>query len=199
MTVLDPLTRAARRLTQATPGVHGAPERFDRFGAALAAGDFDDDGVDDLAVGVPGEDDGRTPAGHSEGAVQVLHGPSMRQRAPIVSQRRPGAYDEFGAALAAGDLDGDAVADLAIGAPGRGAVRTLRGVRHRGLSERGGLRVEQGGRSQFGWALLIRDRTLYVGAPGARGFAGAVTVVSGGSSLATLPIPTDGLLGYALG
>jgi hypothetical protein len=33
----------------------GNNDRFDRFGSALAAGDFDNDGVDDLAVGVPGE------------------------------------------------------------------------------------------------------------------------------------------------
>jgi FG-GAP repeat len=43
--------------------VGGTPEPGDRFGAALAAGDFNQDGFADLAVGASGEDVGsaRTP------------------------------------------------------------------------------------------------------------------------------------------
>ena len=43
-------------VTQATPGVPDTPEGG-VFGVALACGDFDGDGVDDLAVGVAGEND----------------------------------------------------------------------------------------------------------------------------------------------
>ena len=43
-------------------------EAGDRFGAALAAGDFNRDFRDDLAVGVPGED--------GSGAVQIFVGGS---------------------------------------------------------------------------------------------------------------------------
>ena len=32
----------------------GTPRYYDRFGASLAAGDFNGDGDDELAVGVPG-------------------------------------------------------------------------------------------------------------------------------------------------
>jgi hypothetical protein len=35
-------------------GVDGAAANDDRFGIALAAGDFNGDGFDDLAIGVPG-------------------------------------------------------------------------------------------------------------------------------------------------
>ena len=33
-----------------------APATLDQFGAALAAGDFNGDGADDLATGIPGDD-----------------------------------------------------------------------------------------------------------------------------------------------
>src|SRR4051794_35311376 len=38
-------------LSNATPGMRGAPEYGERFGDATAAGDFDGDGFDDLAIG----------------------------------------------------------------------------------------------------------------------------------------------------
>ena len=50
-----------------------AAESGDRFGAALAVGDFDDDGFADLAVGAPGEDAGSTA---DAGTVNVLYGSS---------------------------------------------------------------------------------------------------------------------------
>src|SRR5262245_5735108 len=43
-------------LSQDSTGVDDDPETFDLFGYALAAGDFNGDGFDDLAVGVIGED-----------------------------------------------------------------------------------------------------------------------------------------------
>ncbi|MBL8766290.1 MAG: FG-GAP repeat protein [Planctomycetes bacterium] len=46
-------------------------EDGDGFGSALACGDFDGDGVDDLAIGVPREDDGATDRA---GMVQIVYG-----------------------------------------------------------------------------------------------------------------------------
>ncbi len=101
---------------QDIPGVDGTGAGTDRFGAALAAGDFDGDGYDDLAVGVPGKAVG--------GAVHLFYGSSVGLSASRDDQMDQSdiageaeSNDDFGAALAAGDFDADGRDDLAIGAP----------------------------------------------------------------------------------
>ena len=110
-----------------SPGVQRTSIGNDEFGAALAIGDFDDDGFADLAVGDPLEGfDCVTPCGLA-GAVIVLRGSASGLTADgnqHWSERTPGVpgnyerKDLFGLALAAGDFDGDGADDLAIGAPG---------------------------------------------------------------------------------
>jgi hypothetical protein len=105
------------------PGFHTS-EPHDRFGYALAAGDFDRDGIDDLAIGHPWED----IFGDTNGAVTVLMGATgtglfaIRNRTFEAGlEGVPGSqwewYQDFGTSLAAGDFDGDGHDDLAIGAP----------------------------------------------------------------------------------
>jgi hypothetical protein len=157
-------TRTPKYFSQNTPGVGDAAEASDNFGYALAAGNFDGAGGDDLAVGVPGEDGGT-------GAVQILYsgppnGRSVNSLAntegivvgtpgtptsnAIITQDTPGVNgtsetgDHFGYALAAGDLNGDAFSDLVIGiphedigsAPDAGMIQILYGTPH-GLDPNG--------------------------------------------------------------
>ena len=134
---------------QDSPDVDGEAQAGDDLGTALAVGDFDDDGVDDLAIGVPGESVGSLDLA---GAVNVLYGTQgvgltaadnrifHQDSDNIVGEADPG--DRFGAALAVGDFDDDGVDDLAIGVPGEsvgsldraGAVNVLYGTRGVGLT-----------------------------------------------------------------
>jgi hypothetical protein len=139
-------SRASQLWTQDSAGVPGTGEYGDRFGSTLAAGDFDADGYADLAVGVPSETIGTAIAG--AGLVNILYGSpaGLRSaRAQGWAQSSAGVrgtaenQDRFGAALAAGDVDGDGYADLAVGVPqenSTGAVQLLRGSR-RGLTATG--------------------------------------------------------------
>ncbi len=136
--------------------VAGVLEAGDFFGWSLASGDFDDDGYDDLAVGVPGQDKGERA---DAGAVTVLYG----SRDGITADRsrtfdqgrgvanRPEADDLFGFAVAAADLSCDGRDDLVVGVPNEvlgdnivaGMVNVLRGSR-RGVIKRGDVALMQG-------------------------------------------------------
>ena len=94
-------------------------ESEDRFGRSLASLDLDADGHDDLAIGVPGEND-------RSGAVQIVMGsPNGLIYAhnaiffPTDLGDAAAASDLLGWALAGGDFDGDGCDDLAIGVPGK--------------------------------------------------------------------------------
>ncbi|HEY6570552.1 MAG TPA: hypothetical protein VIZ22_09690 [Candidatus Limnocylindrales bacterium] len=118
-------TEGSQSWSQASPGVAGDTDRDDWFGAALSAGDFDLDGIDDLAIGAPGDD--VLGNGRHQGGVTVLYGSPeglIAQGSQWWHQNLPNFpgsaenYDWFGQAVSAGNLDNDGYADLAIGSPG---------------------------------------------------------------------------------
>jgi hypothetical protein len=125
--------------TKIASGTNGGPTLANsvRFGSSVASlGDLDGDGVTDLAVGAHLDDTG----GFNRGAVHVLSMNSngtVKSSTKIAHQLNGGPtlanQDYFGSSVASlGDLDGDGVTDLAVGANrddtggnGRGAVYVL--------------------------------------------------------------------------
>jgi hypothetical protein len=133
-----PLVRAAVKISDTAGGFGGVLDDHDIFGRSVAAiGDLDSDGVTELAVGALGDDDG----GEERGAVWILfldrQGSVKKERKISSTQGSFGGGlhdgDLFGVSVASlGDLDGDGVTELAVGAPGdddggedRGAVWVL--------------------------------------------------------------------------
>ena len=191
--VLEAATGA--RLATLRPAVS---EEYAEFGMAVATvGDLDGDGVPELAVGV------RDGTG-SEGEVRVFDGATVAAggtlTAPLATVRAPtrAASARFGYAITGlGDLDGDGVPDLAIGAyadlsasgarTGRAYVVSGAGVAAGGTVTTA-LAVLDGSNSQanFGLSLVgLGDLDgdgldeLAVGAPQGASFEGSVTVYSG--------------------
>ena len=92
--------------------------------SAASVSDLNSDGVVDVMVGAPGDDGG----GVDRGAVYALF---LAPNATVLQQVRVGSAaggfreelndrSRFGAALASlGDLDGDDLAEVMVGAPGR--------------------------------------------------------------------------------
>jgi hypothetical protein len=159
--------------------------------------DFNNDGFGDLAVGVPGEDLGSAT---DAGAVSVLYGSAggLASNGQVLTQDTAGVPgvsedgDRFGTALVAGEFNGDAFGDLAVGAPGEdlsdpdaGAVTILFGAAG-GLGGAGARLLTQGNPEpgdSFGFSLdtgqFEGGDALVVGAPGedvgAAGGAGAAS------------------------
>ena len=183
--------------SQEQDDITGGAERGNGFGRSIGAGDFDNDGFTDIAVGLPGEDGG---------SVIVIYG-SVDLLTSVGNQRfrqgRDGLpdnsenEDSFGAKLAAGDFNGDGFDDLAVGAPGensfRGAVFVINGSAS-GLNGNGSRRWRQGSDDIrddddqgdfFGLALAAGDfdgngfDDLAVGVPGEDGNEGVVNLIYG--------------------
>jgi len=98
----------------------------DNFGTSVAGiGDLDNDGIEDIVVGAPFDDDGNTSG--NRGAVYVLF---LNIDGTVKSEQKisdsVGSFstsladtDNFGTSVAGiGDLDNDGIEDIVVGAPG---------------------------------------------------------------------------------
>jgi hypothetical protein len=127
---LDGLTPSGSQTwTQESFGINDDAAAGDQYGRTLSSGDYNHDGYDDLAVGIPYE----TVGGDDDaGAVNIIFGSSGGLKSTIISG---GKIDEtltqdtyslfaaaqpderFGSALETGDFNGDDYDDLAVGTP----------------------------------------------------------------------------------
>jgi hypothetical protein len=139
---LSPYSGRTQYWNQNSEGMPEAAEPGDDFGTSLASGDFDGDGAEDLAIGVPGEglrgiDDAgvvQVLSGSSDGLYPGPNAEPWQQGAGSVANLAEDG-DRFGESLAAGDFGADGHTDLAIGvrfegvgsARGAGAVSLLDG------------------------------------------------------------------------
>jgi len=118
----DGTVKSFQIISSATPGIGAELDDQDHFGHSVnPIGDFDGDGVTDLVVGAEGDDDGGT----ARGAVYVIlmNTDGTVKSYQKISDTRGGFNgdldnnDLFGdSADNIGDLDGDGVIDLIVGA-----------------------------------------------------------------------------------
>jgi hypothetical protein len=92
----------------------GSAEDGDQFGRAIAVGDFNGDGDDDLLVGA----NGVNSAAEDDGAAYIFFGPisagSMTVESADIVLQGDEEGDEAGYAVAAADLDGDGYDDIIV-------------------------------------------------------------------------------------
>lgn len=163
-------------------GIFGVSQEDDGFATALAAADFDQDGDDDLAIGVPNQDLGFGTTVADAGLVFIVNGSdsgldtdALQLWSQAALEGTEEENDRFGSRLTTGDFNGDGYPDLVVGLPfedvgvlaDAGAVNIIYGS-NSGLTETGnqiidpdnanfGATLSAGATHHFGWDITAGD------------------------------------------
>jgi len=193
----SPTPRAAG---SASAVFHGAAN-YDHFGSSVSVCDVTGDGQADLLVGAPLND----ASGSNGGAVYVFRGSAAftgksagQANVRLIAKDRE---EYFGSALACGDVTGDRIADIVVGAPHIGATGNDTGTAY---LFRGGASLTSANadaaafrldgvsrRDLLGSSVVVADfdgdgiGDLLLGAPGVSGDAGALYWLRGGPTLSS--------------
>jgi hypothetical protein len=170
----------------------------DAFGAAIAGGgDLNFDTRPDFAIGAPGASGGIGHVGIVHGATSVPS--AMAQTLVPTTPASYASRPSFGSALALGDLTGDGIADLAVGAPGFSSGRGQTCVYGGAPGSLSLVSTIEGSTpfDRLGTSLLTGDFSgegspdLAIGAPGRSAGRGEVSVLLGGPALDAIADFTD--------
>jgi len=114
---------STQKVSYTTGGFNEYLNNGDNFGYVSAVGDLNNDGIIDLAVGAPGDDDGGTDFGAFYLCIMNSNGTVQSQQKISAAEGGFSGFlntgDQFGiCASGMGDIDGDGMPDIIVGAPG---------------------------------------------------------------------------------
>ena len=126
---------SAQTFAEFSPGMPGpAPDGNDQLGYTLTAGDFNGDGIPDLAAAVAGKNGAIVLYGTPKG-LRTFHSQYVAGVGPQASGQLP----QVALAVFAGDFNGDGYSDLAVGEPFADATQAAAGVVEEHLGSGSGL------------------------------------------------------------
>lgn len=109
-------------------------DRNDQIGQSLSAGDVNNDGINDLLIGAPfadGPGNNRPDGGEAYvilGSFDLPTTIELSATSADVTIYGADAQDQLGASLDAGDVNGDLIDDILVGAPFASGIDNLRGL-----------------------------------------------------------------------